>query len=145
MEFIWTSFIITVSCLQNESGSAPFTEDEARSSDQLREVIKYLRRERDVTSGKCEVAQAENQRLEAQRNILKSQVDKLTKDLSEEREKNQVREACKLREIRDFVSIFFMYIYLAHPSLLTFLDSRRWHLLYLNVSQINIHYLSASI
>ncbi|XP_071529693.1 uncharacterized protein [Panulirus ornatus] len=74
----------------NESGNAPFTEEEARSSDQLREVIKYLRRERDVASGKCEVAQAENQRLEAQRNILKSQVDKLTKDLSEEREKNQV-------------------------------------------------------
>nr|XP_045610228.1 nucleoprotein TPR-like [Procambarus clarkii] len=73
-----------------ESGTAPFTEDEARSSDQLREVIKYLRRERDVASGKCEVAQAENQRLEAQRNVLKTQLDQVTKSLSEEREKNQV-------------------------------------------------------
>lgn len=78
--------------LQGESGSAPFTEDEARSTDQLREVIKYLRKEREIASGKCEVAQAEVQRLEAKREVLQSQVDQLTKNLSEEREKNQVRK-----------------------------------------------------
>ena len=76
---------------QGENQNASFTEDEARSSDQLREIIKYLRRERDVTSGKFEVAQAESQRLEAQRACLRSQVDQLTKEVSEEREKNQVR------------------------------------------------------
>ena len=68
-----------------------FTEDEARSSDQLREIIKYLRRERDVTCGKFEVAQAESQRVEAQRACLRAQVDQLAKELAEEREKNQVR------------------------------------------------------
>lgn len=76
---------------QGESQNAPFTEDEARSSDQLREIIKYLRRERDVTSGKFEVSQAENQRLEAQRTCLRTQIDQLTKEVAEEREKNQVR------------------------------------------------------
>lgn len=69
-----------------------FTEDEARSSDQLREIIKYLRRERDVTVGKFEVAQAENQRLEAQRTCLRTQLEQLTKELANEREKNQVKE-----------------------------------------------------
>ncbi|KAG7160494.1 Nucleoprotein TPR-like [Homarus americanus] len=73
-----------------EAGSAPFTEDEARSSDQLREIIKFLRREREVATGKCEVAQAENLRLESQRNVLKTQLDQVSKNLSEEREKNQV-------------------------------------------------------
>lgn len=86
-------------CLfQGESQSAPFTDDEARSSDQLREIIKYLRRERDVISGKFEVLQAENQRIEAQRACLRTQVDQLTKEVAEEREKNQVRT--NLRRLR---------------------------------------------
>ncbi|XP_045130805.1 nucleoprotein TPR-like [Portunus trituberculatus] len=75
---------------EGEGQNVSFTEDEARSSDQLREIIKYLRRERDVTCGKFEVAQAESQRIEAQRACLRTQVDQLTKELAEEREKNQV-------------------------------------------------------
>ncbi|XP_037789959.1 nucleoprotein TPR-like [Penaeus monodon] len=72
-----------------DNPNASFTEDEARSSDQLREVIKYLRRERDVAAGKCEVALAEVQRLIAQKKILESQIEQVTKSLSEEREKSQ--------------------------------------------------------
>lgn len=75
---------------QADNPNASFTEDEARSSDQLREVIKYLRRERDVAAGKCEVALAEVQRLIAQKKILESQIEQVTKSLSEEREKSQV-------------------------------------------------------
>ncbi|KAG0724324.1 Nucleoprotein TPR [Chionoecetes opilio] len=59
---------------EGEGQKAPFTEDEARSSDQLREIIKYLRRERDVTSGKFDLSEAENQRIEAQRTALRNQV-----------------------------------------------------------------------
>ncbi|XP_063612017.1 nucleoprotein TPR-like, partial [Penaeus indicus] len=72
-----------------DNPNASFTEDEARSSDQLREVIKYLRRERDVSAGKCEVALAEVQRLTAQKKILESQIEQVTKNLAEEREKSQ--------------------------------------------------------
>lgn len=75
---------------EGEGQNVSFTEDEARSSDQLREIIKYLRRERDVTVGKFEVAQAENQRLEAQRTCLRTQLEQITKELANEREKNQV-------------------------------------------------------
>ncbi|KAK3887381.1 hypothetical protein Pcinc_008498 [Petrolisthes cinctipes] len=75
---------------EGEGSQPQFTEDEARSSDQLREVIRFLRRERDVASGKCGVAQAECSRLEAQRDGLKEQLDHQTKDLAQEREKNQV-------------------------------------------------------
>ncbi|KAK4316810.1 hypothetical protein Pmani_012065 [Petrolisthes manimaculis] len=75
---------------EGEGSQPQFTEDEARSSDQLREVIRFLRRERDVASGKCGVAQAECSRLEAQRDGFKEQLDHQTKDLAQEREKNQV-------------------------------------------------------
>ncbi|KAK7072171.1 hypothetical protein SK128_026556, partial [Halocaridina rubra] len=66
-----------------------FSEDEARSSDQLREVIKYLRRERDVSAGKYEVAEAETQRLAAQKKLLESQVEELKRTINSERERSQ--------------------------------------------------------
>ena len=74
----------------SEKLNVSFTEDEARSSDQLREVIKYLRRERDVAIGKCEVAQSEANRYQTQKNSLESQVQQLNATLAEEREKAQV-------------------------------------------------------
>ncbi|XP_068238323.1 nucleoprotein TPR-like isoform X2 [Palaemon carinicauda] len=65
------------------------SEDETRTSEQLREVIKYLRRERDVAAGKYEVAEAETQRLAAQKKLLETQINDLQKNLTSEREKNK--------------------------------------------------------
>merc|ERR1739838_317658 len=72
---------------------ASFTEDEARTSDQLREILKYLRRERDVANQKQEVAQAEVDRITAQKDILEKQVENLNNSLSQEREKSQTSMA----------------------------------------------------
>ncbi|CAL4105087.1 unnamed protein product, partial [Meganyctiphanes norvegica] len=71
------------------NSSASFSEDEARTSDQLREILKYLRRERDVAVSKQEVSQAEAQRVQAQKDILEKQVENLNSSLTQEREKTQ--------------------------------------------------------
>ncbi|XP_064098408.1 nucleoprotein TPR-like isoform X2 [Macrobrachium nipponense] len=72
-----------------DAANISISEDEARTSDQLREVIKYLRRERDVAAGKYEVAEAETQRLVAQKKLMETQIQDVQKNLAEEREKNK--------------------------------------------------------
>ncbi|XP_066988708.1 nucleoprotein TPR-like [Macrobrachium rosenbergii] len=72
-----------------DAANISISEDEARTSDQLREVIKYLRRERDVAAGKFEVAEAETQRLVAQKKLMETQIQDLQKNLAEEREKSK--------------------------------------------------------
>ena len=75
----------------NESlGNISLTEDEARSSDQLREVVKYLRRERELATGRCDVAQAEAARLRAQWESASKHAQQVTAELAQERENKQV-------------------------------------------------------
>ena len=75
----------------NESlGNVSLSEDETRSSDQLREVVKYLRRERELATGRCDVAQAETARLKAQLESSSKLSHQLTQELAQERENKQV-------------------------------------------------------
>ena len=69
--FIKCSYSRVFPCLQNLNSSLGGCEDasDERSNEQLREVIKYLRRERDVAQGKFDVAQAETQRLTALKEV----------------------------------------------------------------------------
>ena len=43
-----------------------FSEEEAKSTDQLMQIIKYLRNEKAILTGKVEVSRAESIRLKAQ-------------------------------------------------------------------------------
>ncbi|KAB7506415.1 Nucleoprotein TPR [Armadillidium nasatum] len=72
-----------------EGVNSSFSEDEARSSEQLLEIIKYLRKEKEIAYGKVDVTRAEVVRLECQVKLVEDQVKQLNKHLAEEREKNQ--------------------------------------------------------
>lgn len=65
------------------------TEDE-KSSEQLLQIIKYLRREKDLAITKFEVLQAENTRLRSQHEIVEKQLEETRKLLQTERENNEV-------------------------------------------------------
>ena len=71
-------------------GNVSLHEDEARSSEQLREVIKYLRRERELATGRCDVALAEATRATAQLDSANKQLAQVQKELANERENKQV-------------------------------------------------------
>jgi len=60
-----------------------FGEEETRSSDQLLELIRFLRREKEITISRFEVSEAENQR-------LKTQVEQAERQLADA----QVRDKC---------------------------------------------------
>ena len=67
-----------------------FSEDDARTSDQLREVIKYLRRERELATSRFDLATAEANRYMAQLQSANKHVTQLTDELAKERENKQV-------------------------------------------------------
>ncbi|XP_018026947.1 nucleoprotein TPR isoform X2 [Hyalella azteca] len=70
----------------NESiGNVSMSEEECRTSDQLREVIKYLRRERELATGRCDVAQAELSRVKAQIECAHKRAEHLAAELNQAR------------------------------------------------------------
>ena len=70
--------------------SKSFTEEEAKSMDQLMEIIKFLRNEKSILTSKVEVSRAEAVRLKAQVEAIQHQL-------------NETQNALKTR----LVSIFF--------------------------------------
>ncbi|XP_048255424.1 nucleoprotein TPR-like isoform X4 [Haliotis rufescens] len=65
-------------------------EDVAKSSDQLLEVIRFLRRDKEIAETKLEVAQAETTRVNQRFSHLEKQLDYANKTLTEERTRSQV-------------------------------------------------------
>lgn len=76
------------------SGDASFnrslTEDDVKSSDQLLKIIKYLRQEKDIAVSKCEILDAEKQRLQSLHDSLNKQVEDVKSALEIERQKSEV-------------------------------------------------------
>lgn len=66
------------------------TEDEMKSSEQLLQIIKFLRREKDLAITRFEVLQAENTRLKSQFEVLEKHLQDAKESLAAERENNEV-------------------------------------------------------
>ncbi|XP_070555151.1 nucleoprotein TPR-like [Ptychodera flava] len=66
-----------------------FSEDN-KSSEQLLEIIRFMRRDRDIAETKCEVAHAESVRHKQKCDYLERELDETKKNLQEERERSQV-------------------------------------------------------
>ncbi|XP_068618609.1 nucleoprotein TPR-like isoform X2 [Battus philenor] len=79
----------------NESASdsninVSITEDEAKSSLQLFQIVKFLRKEKDIAIAKFDILQAETMRLRSQLEIAEKQLDDAKLELSTERERSEV-------------------------------------------------------
>lgn len=76
------------------SGDSSFnrslTEDDVKSSDQLLKIIKYLRQEKDIAVSKCEILDAEKQRLQCLHDSLSKEFQDAKSSLEAERQKSQV-------------------------------------------------------
>ena len=64
-----------------------FTEEDAKSTDQLMEIIKYLRNEKAILTGKVEVSKAESIRLKAQLESVQHQLSESQNALHSAEEK----------------------------------------------------------
>ncbi|KAL3869712.1 hypothetical protein ACJMK2_042363 [Sinanodonta woodiana] len=65
-------------------------EDSAKSSEQLLEVVKFLRREKDIAESKLEVVQTEANRLQQKAELAEKHLEEANKVIAEERERSQV-------------------------------------------------------
>ncbi|GAB1608232.1 nucleoprotein TPR-like [Argonauta hians] len=65
-------------------------EEKEKSSDQLLEVIRFLRKEKEISVARVEVADAETMRMKQRFESLQKQYEEACKNLSEEREHSQV-------------------------------------------------------
>lgn len=76
--------------LGNSSLNRSLTEDDIKSGDQLFKIIKYLRQEKDIAISKCEIFEAEQQRLKSQFESLTKQFEEAKGALEVERQKSEV-------------------------------------------------------
>lgn len=74
----------------DSSFNKSFTEDEAKSSDQLLKIIKYLRQEKDIAISKADIMEAEHMRLKSQFDVLNQQHAESKAALEVERQKSEV-------------------------------------------------------
>ena len=68
-----------------------FSEADARTSDQLLEIVRYLRRQREIAETRAETAAAETARLTAQLRLTRQQLETSQARLDQERQSSQVR------------------------------------------------------
>ncbi|KAF5304003.1 hypothetical protein FQA39_LY01788 [Lamprigera yunnana] len=78
------------SSIGDVSFNKSFTEEEIKSSDQLLKVIKYLRQEKDLALGKCDILEAELLRLKSQHEFILKQFEDAKANLVNERQKSDV-------------------------------------------------------
>lgn len=78
------------SSVGDSSFNRSMIEDEVKSSDQLLKIIKYLRQEKDIAVSKCEILEAEQQRLKTEHDALKNQFEETKAALDAERQKSEV-------------------------------------------------------
>lgn len=79
----------------NESGNdsnmnLSINEDDIKSSEQLYQIVKFLRKEKDIAMAKFDILQAETMRLKSQLEIAEKQLDEAKLTLATEREKSEV-------------------------------------------------------
>lgn len=74
----------------DSSFNRSLTEDDVKNSDQLFKIIKYLRQEKDISVSKCEILEAEQQRLKSQHELLVKQFEEAKAALEVERQKSEV-------------------------------------------------------
>ncbi|XP_017477358.1 PREDICTED: nucleoprotein TPR isoform X2 [Rhagoletis zephyria] len=76
-------------------------EDDPKNNDQLLQIIKYLRKEKDLIDAKLDILKAENARLQSENMILQKKLDELKGSLNQERAKSEtlVVSATKHEEI----------------------------------------------
>lgn len=83
-----------ISSLQQTRTAAAAAEDPSdKSNEQLMDIIKFLRKEKNLCEVKCEVAQSENNRMKQQLLHLQKQSDEFKKSLQTERQKSQATSA----------------------------------------------------
>lgn len=66
------------------------SEDDTKSSEQLFQIVKFLRKEKDIAMAKFDILQAETMRLKSQLEITEKQLDESKLALAAEREKSEV-------------------------------------------------------
>ena len=71
----------------NPDASRSFTEEESKSAEQLMEIIKFLRREKEILTGKVEVLHAESARVRSQLDQASAEANEARAALKVEREK----------------------------------------------------------
>ncbi|KAL4707670.1 hypothetical protein ACJJTC_014851 [Scirpophaga incertulas] len=74
----------------NESINVSIEEDGNKSSEQLFQIVKFLRKEKDIAMAKFDILQAETMRLKSQLEIVEKQLDDTKLALATEREKSEV-------------------------------------------------------
>lgn len=65
-------------------------EDDSKSSEQLFQIVKFLRKEKDIAMAKYDILQAETMRLKSQLEIVEKQLDDAKLALAAERERSEV-------------------------------------------------------
>ncbi|XP_060802413.1 nucleoprotein TPR isoform X3 [Amyelois transitella] len=75
----------------NESLNASVTEEDGKSSEQLFQIVKFLRKEKDIAMAKFDILQAESMRLKSQLEIAEKQLDDAKLALAAERERSEVK------------------------------------------------------
>ncbi|RVE41975.1 hypothetical protein evm_013384 [Chilo suppressalis] len=74
----------------NESVNISLSEDDGKSSEQLFQIVKFLRKEKDIAMAKFDILQAETMRLKSQLEITEKQLDDTKLSLAAERERSEV-------------------------------------------------------
>jgi len=77
----------SVENISSGSLNTSISEEEKKSSEQLLQIIKYLRREKDIALSKYEVVRTENLRLKSQQEYLEKQLEEAKKSLLVEQER----------------------------------------------------------
>jgi nucleoprotein TPR len=84
------SFSESINESANESMNVSSNEDDGKSSEQLFQIVKYLRKEKDVAMAKFDILQAETMRLKSQLEITEKLLDDTKLALAAERERSEV-------------------------------------------------------
>lgn len=74
----------------SESINVSVSEDDGKSSEQLYQIVKFLRKEKDIAMAKFDILQAETMRLKSQLEITEKQLDDTKLALAAERERSEV-------------------------------------------------------
>ncbi|CAD6998549.1 unnamed protein product [Ceratitis capitata] len=69
--------------------SRSMLEDDSKNNNQLLQIIKYLRKEKDLIDAKLDILKAENARLQSENIILQKKMDELKGSLNQERAKSE--------------------------------------------------------
>jgi nucleoprotein TPR len=83
--------------ISSDSLSTSISEEEKKSSEQLLQIVKYLRQEKDIALSKYEVLRSENLRLKSRQEYLEKEVEDAKKSLFVEQEKMEASSVTAAR------------------------------------------------